>query len=198
MIDKEIKKSNTIKQKIINAAIELFNKKGYHLTNSNEISKNAGVGVGSFYTYFKDKKSLLLEIVKNHFDKLNRDLFSFEKEESYMITDKKQLIATIITRLLKEIKLNPEFEREIHSLLKTIPELNEIHKDHEERMLNNTKKLISSWKDEITITDIDISSSIIIIVINSIVNELIMFKDEEKKRIYIVELVNLIYKYLFL
>src|SRR5215210_7007693 len=64
-------RSKQTKEKIIQAAIRLFQERGYEKTTSNEIASNAGVSVGSFYTYFTDKRQLLLTI----FDRLSDELF---------------------------------------------------------------------------------------------------------------------------
>lgn len=52
------KRSIEIKNKIKRTAQELFSEKGYYNTSSNDIVKAAGVSIGAFYSYFKDKKAL--------------------------------------------------------------------------------------------------------------------------------------------
>lgn len=64
-VSQEIRRMET-KKKIIDAAIELFSTKGYYQTNSKEIVKNAGVSIGSFYTYFLDKKALLIDVLNTY------------------------------------------------------------------------------------------------------------------------------------
>lgn len=54
------------KKKIVDAAMLLFSTKGYYQTNSKEIAKDAGVSIGSFYTYFEDKKALLIDILNTY------------------------------------------------------------------------------------------------------------------------------------
>ena len=43
------------REKIKKAALQLFSHKGYYNTNTKEIAKAAGISVGSFYNYYKDK-----------------------------------------------------------------------------------------------------------------------------------------------
>ena len=61
---------NETKEQIKKAAFQLFSQKGIHGTNSKEIAKKAGVSIGSFYSYFKNKKILLLEILEDHCDQV--------------------------------------------------------------------------------------------------------------------------------
>src|SRR5262245_24507811 len=65
-------RSKKTKEKIVQAAIKLFEERGYERTTSNDIAAEAGVSVGSFYVYFVDKRQLLLTI----FDRLADDLFN--------------------------------------------------------------------------------------------------------------------------
>jgi len=55
---RERKKLET-KEKIFNAAIELFRKKGFENTTVEEITEKADVGKGTFFNYFPRKESIL-------------------------------------------------------------------------------------------------------------------------------------------
>jgi len=51
------------KRAMINAALDLFEKKGYHRTTIADITSRSGTSHGTFYLYFKDKNALIQEIV---------------------------------------------------------------------------------------------------------------------------------------
>ncbi len=50
---------NEKKKKMLDAAGELFSKKGYHSTSMKDVAETAGIAVGTIYLYFKDKENLL-------------------------------------------------------------------------------------------------------------------------------------------
>lgn len=62
------KRSMNRKSRIMETALEIFAQKGMHRTSSNEIAEKAGVSIGTFYSYFENKKTLFLEILENHLD----------------------------------------------------------------------------------------------------------------------------------
>jgi len=68
------KRSIEKKEKIIEAAYEIFNTKGYFETNTAEIAVEAKVSTGSFYAYFKDKKDILLICLKLFGEELTRKI----------------------------------------------------------------------------------------------------------------------------
>lgn len=49
-------------ERLLSAAAELFNRHGYHGTDSNRIAAHAGYATGTFYKHFKDKRSVFLAV----------------------------------------------------------------------------------------------------------------------------------------
>ena len=71
--------SNNLKQEILDAAWELFDKNGYEKTTVNEIIKKANTSKGGFYYYFKAKEELLNSLYS---------IFDREYEKIYESMDK--------------------------------------------------------------------------------------------------------------
>src|SRR5215470_11232510 len=74
-------RSKQTKEKIIQAAIQLFQERGYEKTTSNDIASAAGVSVGSFYVYFTDKRQLLLTVFDRLADELFKNIFDSLRPE---------------------------------------------------------------------------------------------------------------------
>lgn len=55
------------KDRIMEAAIQVFSRKGYHNTKMEEIAIIAGIGKGTIYEYFPSKLQLLQEILERSF-----------------------------------------------------------------------------------------------------------------------------------
>ncbi|ASS38565.1 hypothetical protein AXF17_07040 [Mogibacterium pumilum] len=66
-------KKQILKNRIIEAAWELFEEKGYEATTMNDIIEKAQVARGSFYYYFKGKESLL-DTLATVFDNKYREI----------------------------------------------------------------------------------------------------------------------------
>lgn len=56
-------------EKIIDAALKLFNEKGYYNTTTADIAKEANVATGSVYSYFEDKKDIYIQVITKNNDK---------------------------------------------------------------------------------------------------------------------------------
>lgn len=48
------------RERLVAAAASLFNRAGYHGTDSNRIARQAGYSTGTFYKHFKDKREIFL------------------------------------------------------------------------------------------------------------------------------------------
>jgi TetR/AcrR family fatty acid metabolism transcriptional regulator len=57
-----------MREQIIQAAMRVFARKGFHAANVREILEEAQVSTGTLYHYFKSKEELLLEIYRREID----------------------------------------------------------------------------------------------------------------------------------
>lgn len=70
---------DTSRNRLIEAGIKLFGRRGYYNVNVYEVAKEAGFSVGTFYLYFGTKEDFLAEIVRTigartrHFISINLD-----------------------------------------------------------------------------------------------------------------------------
>ncbi|HHO75439.1 MAG TPA: TetR/AcrR family transcriptional regulator [Deltaproteobacteria bacterium] len=73
--------------KIKKTALALFAKKGINGTSSNEIVMKAGVSIGTFYSYFENKRALFLEILKDHLETFVTDVYTLQTDETISLRD---------------------------------------------------------------------------------------------------------------
>ena len=67
------------KEKIIDAALELFAKNGYTETSIDKIAKHANVSKGLTYTHFKNKEELLLVTIENTITKMTSEMMDLKE-----------------------------------------------------------------------------------------------------------------------
>lgn len=64
-ISRREKKKQRSKRAIAQASIRLFDKKGYRETSIADIMNEAGLGIGTFYNYFRSKEDLLKSLLSD-------------------------------------------------------------------------------------------------------------------------------------
>ncbi len=66
------------KRKLIATALDLIKEKGFDAINVEDITKAAGVAKGTFYTYFKKKEDIVLEISRTPFGEIVDEIAAME------------------------------------------------------------------------------------------------------------------------
>lgn len=67
------------RENILNAAAYEFEKRGFIHTTVSNIMQKANLGVGTFYNYFSSKEEVLMNLVKNLFTEVEKNVKSKEK-----------------------------------------------------------------------------------------------------------------------
>jgi AcrR family transcriptional regulator len=62
------------RQKLVEAAEVVFGERGFERASISDITREAGVALGTFYVYFEDKQSLLVEVVDGLGERLRAEL----------------------------------------------------------------------------------------------------------------------------
>lgn len=73
-------KQHDLRPRIIRAGLKVFTRKGYFKATVDDIAKEAGIAKGTVYLYFKDKPSLYVRTIDEHFNGAIRFLQDIQKE----------------------------------------------------------------------------------------------------------------------
>jgi AcrR family transcriptional regulator len=101
------------KENIIEAGKLLFSEKSYHNVMADDIAREAGVSVGSFYAYFKDKRHLFMTIIDRYMAEITSEareslkVFSSPGEISL-----KNTVRKIVEVMVASHKRSPLFLKE--------------------------------------------------------------------------------------
>ena len=101
---------------IFDAAVGLFERKGYYKVTVNDICEQAGVSTGAFYNHFKSKDQVIMELflrIDNFYQDVARDIAGkstvMEKLEAFMESAMSYMssLGTSFTRILYHTQLGP-------------------------------------------------------------------------------------------
>ncbi|RJP94834.1 MAG: TetR/AcrR family transcriptional regulator [Desulfobacteraceae bacterium] len=183
------------KHLIVKAAFHLYAQKGIHGTNSKEIAEKAGVSIGSFYSYFKNKKTLLLEILE---DFLDRTYLSIWKDMGNFTLNElgRDGIRFIINNVFEAYDLAPTFLRQTHALRYSDPDINRVYERERNREVTQIRFLLENNKHRMRALDQEAAALVIHNAVESVAHtaKLIGPKMEEKRLVN--ELTEMIYSFL--
>ena len=69
------------RRKLLDAASKLFVERGYHDTRPQDVSKEAGVGHGTFYLHFADKRQCYLAFVAEAREGLQAEILKYSSDQ---------------------------------------------------------------------------------------------------------------------
>jgi AcrR family transcriptional regulator len=156
-------RSKQTREKIIQAAIQLFQERGYEKTTSNEIASAAGVSVGSFYVYFTDKRQLLLNIFDRLADELFKNVFESLKPEHLFDSELKPSIRQAVSNAIKDKQRQAGLHKVIYELVLKDTEFSERHKALTQRSRLRLQEILSLAQKAGLTRDLDIEAATFVV-----------------------------------
>ena len=106
------------KNKIIKAGYEVFSSVGYYGTNTAEIARQAGVSTGIVYGYFKDKRDILLCVLKIYIDEIKKPVIAIMDGLDRPV-DLNWLSIKLLDEVIRLHEKNARLHNTLHSLAAT-------------------------------------------------------------------------------
>jgi AcrR family transcriptional regulator len=188
------KRSITTKAKLESAAKKLFSMKGYHGTNARDIAEEAGVSVGSFYSYFEDKKAIFMEIFRKHSEERTLEIIRNIPEDSIKA---KQGVHQIIRAILDANALSPEFHREVMALRYSDPEIEALYQRIHSQSIDIFVELLRSRQEKLRVKDIEAAAIVVCNASEEVLHSVMTFSTGIDDQRLIEALSDMIYQYLF-
>ena len=187
------KRSIEVKNRIKAAAVDLFSEKGYHNTSTNEIAREAGVSIGSLYSYFADKKAVFTETLHEY----NRNVVG---QVSVVRLDGgadiPKLVADYIRAVLEAHSYSPEFHREILVMTYGHEDIRGIMDLYEDGMIGRIEELLRLNRDKTVVTDFRTAAYLIFKSVEEVVHGIKVFGRPCDEEVLLSELAAMICRYL--
>lgn len=84
---------SSTRERILDAALDVFSEKGFHQATVDEIAEAAGLGKGTLYRYFANKETLFNELVRSRLEEL--------EEQANAVLDGQDDVLTMISKYLR-------------------------------------------------------------------------------------------------
>lgn len=202
------KRSMEKKQRIKDAAMKLMSEKGYHAASSNEIAKEAGVSIGTFYSYYRDKKELYKELVADIYNTVlaPMNLSEAPPPKTGTVSDPfdvpgnlsiEETVYLYIQSVFKGHEYETAFQREIASLSEQSDEFREIEMFHKRKLTKVFTSILSAYKDELKVSDLKTASYLILTTVEAAVHDTMFHNGGKNKKAVSRELTAMIVAYLF-
>lgn len=99
-----------LSQRIIETAEKLYFDRGIKAVSMDDVCQQLGISKKTIYQVFKDKESLVKDVVFNHFEQIESEISRIEGKESHPI---KQLLLTAEFAIEQLSKVNPVMNQDL-------------------------------------------------------------------------------------
>ncbi len=184
------------KQRILRAGIDLFSQKGLHGTNSRQIAAAAGVSIGSFYTYFKDKRLLFIELIRSHCSEILNVLKNFSTE-AYLDKDPREAVFILIEAVWQlHTSVYPLNQKAI--MLRDIdPEIDAIITEQEEAIVRRLVEILKRAESRLRVQDLEMAAWLVDRIIIEVMHSDSRVKPRAERERVVREVVDMVSRYLF-
>ena len=141
MTTRKVTEKPETRSRILDAALNVFSKKGYHDTRLDEIVEAAGTSKGAVYLYFPNKEQLFLSLVDQFADLLERQV-----EEA--ITGQSRGIERVQAALIEVVQTFGKYRRPAKILLVQAVGLGSVFEKKRLQVTDRFAKLIKLHLDE--------------------------------------------------
>ena len=128
--------------RLLAAAEELFTRRGYDGTSIGDVAERAGVGVGTVYHHFPDKRAMLLCLIDDWGDRIASERRSELELERFLSGDLRESFHRWLRRSYERLKKQPSLYLVVLGLASRDPEVAERHRRIEQLVLGRWRELI--------------------------------------------------------
>ena len=166
------KRSIQMKEKILSAAMQLICDKGFFETTTNEIAKAAGISIGSLYSYFSDKDTILAELLERHHQHFMSvfEVLSTEMNVQLYSENLHEWLRRLVMKLIDLHLSVKDFNRALSELYYAKPEVAAILDSHEEEIRRAVLELLRENVSRVQADDLEAASVVIVDFINALVD----------------------------
>ncbi len=165
------------KARIVEAAFELFSRRGYDAVGMRDIAAAAGVSIGTVYAYFSDKKNIFVEIFASYSDEFRDELLGQTNDDPSDTVDIEESIYRVIKRFAGILSRRLRIQRDVVILSLIDDEIRAVHESFE----REARKVIvgaflERYGDRIEVRDADAATLVVHKAMDEIIQYLLFYE----------------------
>ncbi len=197
------KRSIETREKILNAAWELFAEKGYFKTSTHDLAERASVATGSFYGYFNNKKEVAIELIKRFYKEASEKVLHNIQMDvgdnvSESLDNGKKLVRSLIRSSKESHEINPMIHQDAQALILLDEEVEKLNREEEQKIIEFLIHLLQKYKQFIRVNNIEVAATMLFWISTEMIHRIMNDKEGDKEERLLRELEDIICSYLFI
>jgi AcrR family transcriptional regulator len=165
-------RSTATVEAIVQAAAQVFARRGYAAGTTNRIAERAGVSIGTLYQYFPNKDAILIALIEGHLREGESILAPLTEliENPPPVRD---MLERVLAALLELHRQRPTLHRVLFEEAPRPPQL----RDRLERAFEDASAALAGYlasRPEVTVTDIPVAAQLVVQSLEAITHGLVI------------------------
>jgi AcrR family transcriptional regulator len=192
-------RSRKTRERVLHAAIECFDELGYDETTTAEIARRAGIGVGTLYGYFRDKRDILLEILEETVNEIANYTILELQPEAWQHDDPREHVRALIDALFHTRRIHPGMQRILWERYFKDPEFRAAVQQIEHRIIAALVSLLESLRagGKVRISDSQTAAFVVHSAVEWTASRLVLSGDEDAVDRAVVATSDMVSRFLF-
>ena len=148
-------RSRETRERVVAAAIAAFEEHGYDDTNTAAIARRAGIGVGTLYGYFADKRKLMLEILDGTVREMADMVVEALDPARWAAGDPREHVRFAIEAVVGSRRISPGLQRILWERHLRDPEFRDANMAIESRMIAALEELFAALRARGVLREVD-------------------------------------------
>ncbi|MBA0047318.1 TetR family transcriptional regulator [Mycobacteroides sp. LB1] len=163
------RRSERTRDRILDAAVQVFTKYGYARGTTNRIAEWADISVGSLYQYYPNKDSIVVELAARHLDA--GIAAASEREQAGTPGSVAGVIRAIVETAITNHRQDPEFLRVLLEQAPRSRELMDKVAEVQHAATDDMRRLLDQYPD-VNVDDKDVAARLVVTTIELLVHHL--------------------------
>jgi AcrR family transcriptional regulator len=148
------------RKQIMEVAKKVFAANGYHKANIEIICKNAGIGRGTIYRYFKNKEAIFAVILEENLEEMNRQMMDGYGSKGFLFDNREEIVrgyVDSVERILSFMLRDRDFARIALEVSTGVSKrFTQIRQEYERKYIALIRIMMDQWKcNDIVRQDLD-------------------------------------------
>ena len=148
-------RSRDTRERIVAAAIAAFEEHGYDATNTAAIARRAGIGVGTLYGYFPDKRKLMLEVLDGTVREMADMVVEALDPARWAAGEPREHVRFAIEAVVGSRRISPGLQRILWERHLRDPEFRDANMAIESRMIAALEALLAALRARGVLREVD-------------------------------------------
>lgn len=184
------------REKLLDAAWKLFCAKGYFNTNTKEIAKTAGVSVGNFYNYYKDKSDIYYELAARYVDG-SAEAISDLGERLLRETDARKVLKDYIVIQMSRAIDTGRFFSDCNVLVQDSEKLQNLFLDDTDKVIHNIELLLEEIPSVVKRASYPVMARLLFTMIDNLSEDLCKVQNADFYEEYQAQMIKVVQDYVF-